>query len=393
MSPTSAASSSSNDKFLFWTSRESSRNGARVEPSQIRNLRTVKTITVEDLIMARTVQTARKSAPPKQLKTKAGQSFYGTVSSSDREDGEKLDLMEMLSTDDAQETSLGITLNFASESVASSARDISEGEIFDFDDRNLMSEYHEGYTVCRKPRVSSSTMTVSARNFLNKTVEKARKCFPGATYVVLQDSLEEWSLGTNSEAIPQNKDPVQSRQNDLPRMLKDGKLNKCVLRGNKETGQFGLVATENLEKWTPIALDCGLVWSDDLYSNWLKENSSDPLDSLLSTNIPHGLFRPFFSSKAWNNGVKKSLRCHSFVVDCLSSGNEVKHLDDAGWIHCTDQGASFNPTVDAFAVLNLQELVDGESPLTVVYCANQDIVQGKSDDHLLCAIFFTCILI
>jgi hypothetical protein len=171
--------------------------------------------------------------------------------------------------------------------------------------------------------------------------------------------------------IPEKGDPVEARQMVLPRMLDNGQLNGCQLKGSKETGQFGLVAKQNLGKWTPIAVDCGFLWSDDLHDEWLNE-IGNPMPALSSTEIPMRIFESFFSKRTWISKGGKVLKRQSFIMDCFSHGNEVKHLDDAGWINIIEGGHKCNANVDAFAVLSLKN-----DYLSVVYCVNRDVQEGK----------------
>jgi hypothetical protein len=244
----------------------------------------------------------------------------------------------------------------------------------------LVREYLDGYTVCRKPRLSESTMSCSTRKFLELMVQKAKVRFPTSNYVIVQDGQWLDNEICETKLFPQNQDAVETRKKILPEMLNNGRLNGCVLKGNKETGCFYLVSTEPLEQWTPIAVDCGVVWSQDCRSQWLADQTLGTKACDGFNSFPASLFSPLFSYREWKNEVPTRAKSQSFVVDFSLSGNEVKHLTDASWIHSTDEADYYNPTVDALAVLNLGELKEGQCPLSVVYCVNQMVNQGTKTD-------------
>jgi hypothetical protein len=273
----------------------------------------------------------------------------------------------------------GSNLSVASASKNPASGDVMVDEVFDFDDHKLVREYLDGYIVCRKPRLSESTMSYSSRQFLQLMVEKAKARFPTSNYVVVQDGQWLDNEICETKLISQNQDAVEIRKQILPLMLKSGKLNGCVLKGNKDTGCFYLVATEPLEQGTPIAVDCGVVWSEDCRRKWLERLTQGTMSCDGLTTFPASRFSPLFSFLEWKNEVPMGAKSASFVVDFSLSGNEVKHLTDASWIRSTDEAASYNPTVDALAVLNLGELKEGQCPLSVVYCLNQNVNQGTGN--------------
>jgi hypothetical protein len=216
-------------------------------------------------------------------------------------------------------------------------------------------------------------------------VQKAKARFPTSNYVIVQDGQWLDNEICETRLFPQNQDAVEIRKTILPEMLKNGKLNACVLKGNKDTGCFYLVATEPLEQWTPIAVDCGVVWSEDCRSRWLEDQTLGTMACDGLSSFPATLFSPLFSYREWKNDVPMGAKSQSFVIDFSVSGNEVKHLTDASWIHSTDEAASYNPTVDALAILNLGDLKEGQCPLSVVYCVNQKVNQGREDDLSRCS--------
>lgn len=240
-------------------------------------------------------------------------------------------------------------------------------EDVDFDSASSMQEHQPEYKVQRRPVVAE--MNPQARQLFDKLLHEAKRLYRDSAYVVLQDCAE-FAPTAHGSILPQAADPALIRRKILPDLLASGKLYGCKVQGAR--GQFGLVATKDLEPWTPITVDCGTVWSVDKHDEWLQK-SRNPLSALSSTTIPTELFQDFFSKSAWRK-INNKLKSSSFVIDCFAAGNEVVHLDDAGWASAgkdgDDQVAHAN--VDAFAVLSLR----GAGFLSIVYCVNRAVPKG-----------------
>lgn len=246
-------------------------------------------------------------------------------------------------------------------------------DVLDFDNASVMEQHQPDYKVQRQPVVAQ--MNTQAQRFLDKLIQESKRLYKKSAYVVLQDCAD-FAKTKHGAILPQSADPALVRRRILPDLLLSGKLYGCKVQGCKESGQFGLVATRDLEQWTPITVDCGTIWSIDKHDEWLQR-SGNPLSALSSTTVPVSLFQDFFSKSSWRK-YSGRLKSSSFVIDCFSAGNEVVHLDDAGWANAgkesDDQVSTAN--VDAFAVLNLQ----GSGYLSIVYCVNQHVSKGMYVD-------------
>lgn len=245
-------------------------------------------------------------------------------------------------------------------------------DVLDFDNALSMKQHQPEYKVRRRPVISE--MNPQARELLDNLILAAKRLYRKSAYVVLQD-CEEFEYVGNSAIIPQSADPAAARRKILPDLLASGKLYGCKLQGAK--GQFGLEATRDLEPWTPIVVDCGSIWSVDKHDEWLQK-CGNPFCALSSTTVPTALFEDFFSKRAWKK-LDSEVKESSFVIDCFSAGNEVVHLDDAGWASAGKEAdeAYAVANVDAFAVLNLR----GAGYLSIVYCVNTAVTRGKSPWH------------
>ena len=256
-------------------------------------------------------------------------------------------------------SNLEIVLGFTNEyNIAKT--EIEELPIFDFDDKLAMETYQPGFTTRREPALGK--LTKMHKNYLDAILTKAQTLYPGSAYVLMDNNV-----------TPEERDPMPQRKKILKKILKTGRLNGCDLRGSKETGQFGLVANRRLQKGMPIAVDCGSLWSETLHDEWLEE-ICNKMPALSTTEIPMDLFKGLFSAKEWRNKFSKVATKNSFVVDRFSEGNEVKHLDDAGWLLLHENQTNYNANVEAMAILSLSN----KKFMTIVYCVNEDVEKGKS---------------
>ncbi|KAG7366131.1 hypothetical protein IV203_028801 [Nitzschia inconspicua] len=241
-----------------------------------------------------------------------------------------------------------------SESEVEEDEDMDEPDLtFAIDTPELFKQYLQGYTMCRKPRYSNNTLSLAMRRYLEIVTNKARKIFPDESYALLEQS---------GEVIPQSKDPYDVRRTILPQILKNGKLNGCILKGHKETGELGLITTSDIKEGTPLAVDCGVVWSEDRYIDWVNEvGSSETAATLLHHDIHANQFRHFFSSEKWNTKMKAWAKSRFFVVDCFKSGNEVKYLKDISWENCSaeedvEQGVELSMNWGGWYKISMKEL-------------------------------------
>jgi hypothetical protein len=202
----------------------------------------------------------------------------------------------------------------SSSSSESGSSNASEEEV-DIDTSELFRTHLEGYTECRRPRYNANTMSKMMRGYLKTMTKRATRLFHGSSYVILQEHASG-----HKTPIPQNQDPNKQRQKILPKVLETGKLHGCILKKHKHTEELSIVATESLEQGTPVAVNSGIVWSEDCYSNWIKDlGLGETTAGLLHHNIPADIFEPLFTPEKWKTTISIWARHQSFVMECSSS--------------------------------------------------------------------------
>lgn len=241
------------------------------------------------------------------------------------------------------------------------------------DTPNLFQQYLSGYTVCRRSRYSPTTIPLFMSRVLTLAVRMAKRVNSKSLYMLLYP---------DGDLKDQSADPCAKRRAILPTLLDSGKLNGCALQGDIHRKEFWVVATKNLEKGTPIAVDCGVVWSGKDYDKRMQGvATTESIDTFQHHRIPVSAFRHFFSETKWTEKLGKWATENSFVIESSKSGNEIKFMDDTSWTHCSaEEMEKIKPNVDSQLVLNLAEETEGDSPLTVCYYVNQDVKQGM---HLI----------
>jgi len=162
-------------------------------------------------------------------------------------------------------------------------------------------------------------------------------------------------------------------------LLQFGKLNGCDLRGNKDTGQFGLVANKDLKPMTPVAVECGILWSERRHNKMLGK-VDDPMIGLTGSEIPAHLFKDLVSKDVWakyklDHTDPESGRIEGFVIESSSHGNETRHIDDASWLH-SGYGSTHTPAnIEPYLILDLRRRLP-----TVMFFVKEHVEVKKGEE-------------
>lgn len=271
----------------------------------------------------------------------------------------------------------GLNLGFDF-SGTNEANDISEYDIFDLDDQEVVEEYLPGYTVSRQAIFDPQLFCQDEINLIEDARTWLSKKCGNSTHAIcyLHDN---GTIGYVSEL--DNKESVFNHQ-VLNQMLQDGKIYGCDLRGNKETGQFGLVANMNLSPGTPVAVEGGRILPKWYHEEMIQE-MKDPMLGLASNEIPIKLLKMLATRKyrekyslAFRKGELAGKE-EGFVVDCSSYGNETKHIDDPSWLSAGSNMPVQEPNLEAFLIINLQQ---GSPPFTVGFFVKDGVHVKKGEE-------------
>jgi hypothetical protein len=261
--------------------------------------------------MTRTKQTARKStggsAPRRKLAKRAARKSQDRFSYSFGEDDGSLDapvFRPLLFETERTAVSLGYCF---SKQVGAGVNKLSKAPVFDMDDSELVETFLPGYVVQREPTYSvecPETMNHEDEEFMNELIRRVRKKFPVSTFAVIYQQKGEDGK-TSLVCIAQEKLATPEFRHfkelaALTRVLETGQMNGCELQGDRETAQFGLVASRDLKPGTPVIVECGMIWSFDKHDEMLKKQR-EPMLGLSANQIPVKLLRPT-SSKAGLEG-------------------------------------------------------------------------------------------
>lgn len=307
--------------------------------------------------MARSIQTARKStggkAPRKQLPTYLARS-RASSSRAGRTEG---------NDDDRTCPALGFAFSEASSEICNN---ISNQPCFNLDDDLLVEEFLPGFMVCRNTEFSAG-IEETAEDLIESACEGAKEKFPKSSWTI----VVSYPSGHIHSMAEEKSDLISHKH--LKSMLATGKLYGCNLRGNKETGQFGLVASQQLDKDTPVVVDCGLIWTEQEHDD--KIMSKNPMFGLAANQVPASLFQKFASKEAWLDYKKENMcgkNVGSIIIESSSHGNESKHIDDSAWLHAGFNRPAVKPNLDSMLVLDLIR----DKP-TVGFFTNRSVEKGE----------------
>lgn len=113
----------------------------------------------------------------------------------------------------------------------------------------------------RRPCLLQDSVESASQKLLKGVIHKVRCDYPNSTWVMVWKNSNKAGITVWPQELARyNNTQGEGEFLNLQKILRDGKLNGCELRGNAETAQFGLVATENLPVNTVVAVECGVVW-------------------------------------------------------------------------------------------------------------------------------------
>lgn len=294
--------------------------------------------------MARTKQTARKStggrAPRKQLDTKVERRPTPATTIAD-----------------VVELSVGTGL-LLSNSKEQSLVSVTESPVIDLDDPAI-EPFLEEYTVARQPSVLDGSLSDATANLIESAIDGAKKKYTESDFLIISSC---------DDGVKASEDMPYAKSSSLSEIISSGKLHGCELRGNKSTGQYGLVANSPLESGSLVLSDCGIIWSEANHDAMVAANG-DPFVYLQSSEIPAESLRSFVSTNDWLKYRLEHTRRYpngraimdgrrycveNIIVETSSRGNEARHIDDPGWLYADSGRELPPPTLEARLILDLK---------------------------------------
>ena len=340
--------------------------------------------------MARRKQTARKStggrAPRQQLATKAAarsasESLYDE-SLYDADRTMELDVETLLRDNELSGTRLPVANSRTGGSgdelhFQNQVEHMPIVHLESLVDGILEVEAGKQYTVCRSPRTFKDSLNPETATLIEKIIKKARKDFPRSKWAIAWKN----DKGSGYSIIPQEQ-CEGNEYTELTGILRSGKLNGCDLRGNVETDQLGLVSNRPLPKDTVVAVECGIIWSEREYDDFVGE-VGDPLMGLAANFVPSSFLKALVGGRgtsAWNGYVQNSSkyeggRVPGLIVASNTHGNETKYIDDPGWLYMSESNVVGTdmpePNLEARVVLDLKR-----GRITVAFETITDVPAG-----------------
>jgi len=345
--------------------------------------------------MVRTKQTARKCtggrAPRKQLCTKAARrkhpascfSSADIVNASDfKIDVWAADVPKLFDVESA-----GIRLGWADvESHQVRATGVEHMPRFDIDDPDSRKKMGDTM-IQRRPCLLKDSVSNHAQSFLERVIRKFKEDHPDSSWAVIWRNSDTGGHTVWTEYQEKRAKVKDQLFRGLTEVLRSGKLNKCELRGNPETSQFGLVASENLPANTVVAVECGVLWSEPEHDAMLKD-VGDPMVALASHFIPSSILKVISPDYLWENFKEESKEKYGrqytyvpgFVMDSSTHGNETKHIDDAGWLFLGESLANRSdvptPNLESNVCIDLER-----GMLTCVFVTSQKTAKNQELLH------------
>jgi len=275
-------------------------------------------------------------------------------------------------------------LGFSFSTESDCHQKLDEKPIFDVDKPDLVDKYLHGYHVQRQTTYApvAQTMgnttdiqrTASMQRFISSACQQAKNEFPDSSWVVLihdQDKDDQVILH------PQQDRDTPPGYHVLTKILQTGKLHKCHLRGDPETGQLGLVASHAIRPNVAIAVEGGLIWPESIHDEQVV--TENPSRGLSSSYVGPELLQCLASRETWDCYQKHHRiqedgkeRVAGIIIECSTHGNETKHIDDPGWLHAGENQPTVEPNVDAHLVLDLERRMP-----TVAFFTNTHICKGE----------------
>jgi hypothetical protein len=241
----------------------------------------------------------------------------------------------------------------------------SSQSLLDLEDCDLEKEFAGGeYTVCRQ--ASLGKVLPEHDKFLQALFGSVRRDYPKSSYIVFPPSHEDPEMAL---IVPEQEDRQALRRRLLPSLLLDGALHGCALKKYPE-GDLLLVATQHLAQDTPIAVDCGQLWSAATHNEHIQH---DKMKGIYSVEIPMDLFDACLDKSEAKHQKGVLGKGQAFVLATDTCGNESRYIADAGWVRVARDTNAREPNVSVCPVLHLSE----PPRLTMVYYVHQDVAAGE----------------
>lgn len=338
--------------------------------------------------MARINRTARKStggmAPRRKLILKDNNDSESSGSDDESGDtdanawrqshqpGTNLDVSTLMQYTDLSTAATRLPTNVMSSNMPplDEPTSISSMPIF-----NLGTIDDGSYILSRKTTQLKDSVSTHGNKFLASIIKRSKKKYPNSDWVMVWENEEGNGFSILAEEMCDD-----GEYEELSDILESGELHGCDLRGNMSTNQFGLVSDIDLPARTFVAVECGVLWSECIHDDVIKEQG-DPLLGLTSNLIPARLLQQLSDDRSWKSyrkGCKQAKevklnRLPGFVVESSFRGNETKHIDDPQGISLAGGGVTGKetPNLEARAILDLKH-----SSITVGFETNREVPEG-----------------
>lgn len=231
------------------------------------------------------------------------------------------------------------------------------------------------YILSRKTTQLKDSFSTHGNKFLASIIKRSKKKYPNSDWVMVWENKEGNGFSILAEEMCDD-----GEYEEVSDILESGELHGCDLRGNMSTNQFGLVSDIDLPARTFVAVECGVVWSECIHDDVIKEQG-DPLLGLTSNLIPARLLQQLSDDRSWKSyrkGCKQAKearlnRLPGFVVESSFRGNETKHIDDPQGLSLAGGGVTEKetPNLEARAILDLKH-----SSITVGFETNRNVLEG-----------------
>ncbi|GFH62012.1 hypothetical protein CTEN210_18488 [Chaetoceros tenuissimus] len=243
-----------------------------------------------------------------------------------------------------------------------------------------ISNFHKDeFAVSRKTAALKDSVSSHANIFLQNTIKEAQKKYRNSNWLMIWENTGGRGFSTLSE-----EECEAGEYDGLSDLLANGRLYGCDLRGNSFTNQFGLVSNQKIPKKTFVAVEGGVIWSENIHDKFI-EKEGDPLLGLSSNLIPARYLKSISGEKNWkqykqdckNAGEVKKNKIPGLVVECSFRGNETKHIDDPGWLFMAsgdpvEEELHETPNLEARVILDLK----GKGTITVGFETIRDVPEN-----------------
>lgn len=213
--------------------------------------------------------------------------------------------------------------------------------VINIEDSMIQEKWFKGYIVQREPKITDDSMNECSKVFVEHVVQNCKKKFKDSAWCLVWKSEDDvWACLAEQDC--------PGEYASLTSMIDSGLLHGCELRC--DGSRIGLFATEDLPANTCVGIECGVLYSEPEYDNFLK-NREEIMVRLTSTVIDPKLLEPLADAEKWSVFATNLYqeRVPKFVMAADQHGNETPFIRRAEG----DQKAN----LAAFALIDLKNAV------------------------------------